>query len=93
VGDFFMARAAFHDNVGKSDVVNLVMQYTSIKDANIWKTAAAWDVDPNGKANLSDLQDQMAFQVQAGQVKSPPDLNTYVDTRFAERAVQILGAK
>jgi NitT/TauT family transport system substrate-binding protein len=85
--------AAFHDDVGKSDVVNLLVQYTMVKDANIWSTAPAWYVDPNGKINLSDLQDQMNFQVQAGQVKAPPDLSKYVDTRFAERAVQILGAK
>ncbi|MBV9547559.1 MAG: ABC transporter substrate-binding protein [Chloroflexi bacterium] len=85
--------AAFHDKQGTADVVNLLVQYTPIKDANIWTTAPAWYVEPNGKINVSDLQDQLDFQIQAGQVKSPPDLSKYVDSRFAEQAVQKLGAQ
>ncbi|MBV9544821.1 MAG: ABC transporter substrate-binding protein [Chloroflexi bacterium] len=85
--------AAFHDKQGTADVVNLLVQYTPVKDANIWNTAPAWYVDPNGRVNVSDLQDQMNFQVQAGQVLSPPDLSKFVDTRFAEQAVQKLGAQ
>ncbi|MBV9898893.1 MAG: ABC transporter substrate-binding protein [Chloroflexi bacterium] len=85
--------AAFHDNVAKPDVVNLLVQNTPVKDANVWNMAPAWYVDPNGKINVPDLEDQMNFQVQAGQVKSPPDLSKFVDTTFADRAVQVIGAK
>jgi hypothetical protein len=72
-------------------LVSLLLHCAPIKDAKICNTEPTSYVDPSGMVNAADLQEQMQFLARVGQVKSAPELATFIDTRCAEQAVQKLG--
>jgi hypothetical protein len=51
-------------------------------------------IDQNGAVDVNDLRDSAEFYLQHGDFTGPvPDLTRFIDTRFAEAAVQILGRR
>ncbi|HEY7061138.1 MAG TPA: hypothetical protein VII06_06650 [Chloroflexota bacterium] len=51
-------------------------------------------MDLNGHLNVADLRDWAAFYAQQGTLTGPvPDVESFVDTQFAEAAVQQIGRR
>jgi NitT/TauT family transport system substrate-binding protein len=75
--------------------IDTLLQSLSPKDRRMWETAHPATIDLNGVVNVDDLKDSAAFYTARGDVTGgmAPDVTKYVDTRFAEAAVQILGRR
>jgi NitT/TauT family transport system substrate-binding protein len=75
--------------------IDTLLQTLSPKDRRMWETAHPATIDLNGVVNVDDLKDSAAFYTSRGDVTggTPPDVTKFVDTRFAEAAVQILGRR
>jgi NitT/TauT family transport system substrate-binding protein len=84
---------AFFLNKGRDEAIALLTTYLSVKDPKLWATARQY-TDLNGRINVADLKRQAAFFKQQGTLSANvPDIDRYVDTRFAEAAVKIIGAR
>ena len=83
---------AFFLNKGRGEAVTLLTKYLSVKDPKLWATARQ-STDLNGHVNIADLKRQAAFFKQQGTLSAVPDIDHFVDTRFAERAVTMIGRR
>jgi NitT/TauT family transport system substrate-binding protein len=84
---------AFFLNKGKAEAIALLIQHLPIKDASVWEASKQY-TDLNGRMNVANLKFQAEFYQKLGLVSgSVPDIDKYVDTSFAEAAVQRLGAR
>ena len=84
---------AFFLNKNRDDVVKLVTTYLSVKDPALWATARQF-TDLNGEVNVADLKRQAAFFKQQGTLSGPvPDIDAYLDKRFAEDAIKVIGKR
>jgi NitT/TauT family transport system substrate-binding protein len=74
--------------------IDMLVQSLSPKDRRMWETAHYMTIDQNGAVDVNDLRDSAEFYLQHGDFAGPiPDLSKFIDTRFAEAAVQILGRR
>ena len=84
---------AFFLDKGREDVVKLVTTYLSVKDPKLWAMARQF-TDLNGQVNVADLKRQAAFFKQQGTLSGPvPDIDAYLDKRFAENALKLIGKR
>jgi NitT/TauT family transport system substrate-binding protein len=85
---------AFFGNKDRDAAIKQLSTSLSLKDPKIWALAHPESIDPNGKVNLDDLKAQAQFFSAQGTLQGGvPDIAKYVDTRFAEAAVQQLGTR
>jgi NitT/TauT family transport system substrate-binding protein len=88
----------YHDAIflkqNRDAAIALLVQYTPLKDANIWAEDMFRHTDLNGRLNVADLKRQAAFYKEQGTLSGRvPDIDRYVDARFAEDAVKRIGAR
>jgi NitT/TauT family transport system substrate-binding protein len=84
---------AFFLGKDKAATITLLTQTLPVKDPTLWETSKQY-TDLNGKMNVADLKSQAAFYQKLGLVTGAlPDIDKFVDTSFAEAAVQRLGAR
>jgi NitT/TauT family transport system substrate-binding protein len=90
VRDFYDATWR-HQN--EEETISLLIEHLSLKDRDLWKVLRR-NVDLNGEINVSSIREQAAFYKEAGTVTDPmPDIEKFIDRRFAEAAVKILGPR
>jgi NitT/TauT family transport system substrate-binding protein len=71
-----------------------LVQSLQPKDPRMWETAHYMSIDQNGAVDLNDLKESAEFYMKLGMFDGPmPDFSKYIDTRFADAAVQILGRR
>lgn len=71
-----------------------LVQSLSPKDPRMWESAHYMSIDLNGVVNVDDLRSSAEFYLQRGDFSGPvPDFSKFVDARFAEAAVQVLGRR
>jgi NitT/TauT family transport system substrate-binding protein len=83
--------AAFKRGVGRAEIIQTLTKHTSVKDAAMYDRMGLSYIDPNGTLNLANLTDQEAFYAEFGAISSRVDVQTVVDNRFREGALQRLG--
>lgn len=84
---------AFFLNKGREAAITLLTTYLSVKDPKLWATARQY-TELNGRINVADLKRQAAFFKQQGTLSGAiPDIDHYVDKRFAENAVKLIGTR
>ena len=83
--------AAFKRGVGRAEIVQILMKHTSVKDAAMYERMGLSYIDPDGALNLANLTDQEAFYADFGAIPTRIDVQTLVDNRFREGALQRLG--
>jgi NitT/TauT family transport system substrate-binding protein len=83
---------AFFLNKGRDEAIALLTKYLSVKDPKLWAPARQF-TDLNGHVNVADLKRQAAFFKQQGTLSNIPDIDHFVDTRFAEGAVKLIGPR
>lgn len=74
------------------EVVSALTEYTAIKDPEIYRSMTPFVVDPDGKLGVDSLASDLQFFKDRGLVSATAKLDPYVDTSFAEWAVESLGA-
>jgi NitT/TauT family transport system substrate-binding protein len=71
-----------------------LVQSLSPKDPRMWEAAHYATIDQNGAVDVDELRSAAEFYLQHGNFSGPiPDFTKFVDPRFAEAAVQILGRR
>lgn len=76
---------------GRAEVINILTKHTAIKDPKIYDAITPAGLDPDGKLNITSLQDDLNYYENAGEVKQKMDLSKIVDSSFQENAVKALG--
>lgn len=82
---------AFFRNVGRSEVVQVLIANTPVKDAALYEQMAYAYVDPNGALNEASMAQDIDWWVRQGLLAERVELAGVVDNRYAEQAVQQLG--
>jgi NitT/TauT family transport system substrate-binding protein len=74
--------------------LDILVKDTPLKDRKIWEEDMFRHTDLNGHINVADLASQAAFYKQQGTLTGlVPDIAKYVDTSFADAAIQRIGAR
>jgi len=85
-------RDAFFLKKGQDETIAILTQHLPIKDPEVWKSAFPQYTDVNGEVNPADIKRQAEIYRKLGDVSGAmPDIDKYVDRRFAEGAVKVLG--
>lgn len=85
---------AFHLKQGESRAIDILTKYLTVTDRNVWETSGPEYIDLNGYVDASQLQQQADFFANEGLLEGPvPNMAQYVDLRFANAAVDVLGRR
>ncbi len=72
--------------------IQVLTTHLPIKDPNVWKAAYPQTTDVNGRVNIADIKRQADVYRKLGDVTGPtPEIEKFVDTKFAAGAVAVLG--
>ncbi len=83
---------AFAKGKGKSDIVNILIKNTALKDPAIYDTMKLPGLNPDGKLALAGMNMDLDYFKQGGYYTGKLSVNDIVDTQFVDYAVQQLGA-
>jgi len=75
----------------KTEVVNILTQYTAVKDPALYDKMVMPGLDPNGKVSVDSLNDSQGWWIEKGSQTARADLSKVVDSQFVDYAVQQLG--
>jgi ABC-type nitrate/sulfonate/bicarbonate transport system substrate-binding protein len=82
---------AFVKRINWDDVVDLFIKNTELKNRDLYERMGVSYNETNARINLDDLEEQQEYYVRRGEMESKVDLQSIVDTRFAEHAIGVLG--
>lgn len=83
---------AFVKETGDMDgIIDIMTEYTALKDAERWKAVNVTGLNPNGEMFVEDIQAQYDWYNGNGAIVGDVDLTEAIDTSLAEEAVEILG--
>lgn len=72
-------------------VIGALTEYTAVKDAEIYRSMTPFVVDPDGALGVQSLAADLEFFQARGLVPADVSIDPYIDTSFAESAVEALG--
>lgn len=75
----------------EDEIINIMTEYTSLKDAELWKQVNATGLDPNGRMFVEDIQAQYEWYQERGAIIDDIDLEAAVDTTLVEEAIEAIG--
>lgn len=97
VGYLMGVRDYYDAYIGRKNpeaATDILVEHLALKDRRIWLEAPAHRTDLNGRINVAHIKEQAAFYKATGSVSGTvPDIDKYVDMRFADEAVKRLGAR
>ena len=73
------------------EVIAILVEYTKVKDANIYRTISAHGTNPDGLTNRASLQKDFDFFKEQGLLEGQVTVDQVVDNSFVEAAVKELG--
>jgi NitT/TauT family transport system substrate-binding protein len=82
---------AFYRGQSRPAIVAILAKNTTVKQPDLYNRMVMPGLNPNGAVNLEGMRADMAWFAAHGYLKEPVDLNTAVDSSFAEAAVAKLG--
>jgi len=82
---------AFKKDQGKEEIIEIMTQYTRLKDAAVWEDVFVTGLDPNGKMFMDDIRDQYELYKENGAIRGEFDFDEAIDTEITEQAVEIIG--
>ncbi|MDX1805826.1 MAG: taurine ABC transporter substrate-binding protein, partial [Paenisporosarcina sp.] len=82
---------AFIKNEGKDEIIDIMTQYTALKDAAVWEDVFVTGLDPNGKMFIGDIRDQYEMYKKNGAIRGEFKFDEAIDTTITEKAVEIIG--
>jgi NitT/TauT family transport system substrate-binding protein len=73
--------------------ISLLIEHLSLKDRSLWGVMRR-NADLNGRINVPSIKEQAAFYKEQGTITGAvPDIDKFIDTRFADAAVKIIGTR
>ncbi|OMP66105.1 ABC transporter substrate-binding protein [Domibacillus epiphyticus] len=82
---------AFKKGEGKDEIIDIMTQYTALKDTAVWEEVFVTGLDPNGEMFVDDIRDQYEMYKKNGAIKGEFNFDEAVDTDITEKAVKIIG--
>ncbi|MBM7570406.1 ABC transporter substrate-binding protein [Aquibacillus albus] len=74
-----------------NEIIDIMTQYTALKDPEIWKQVGVTGLNPNGRMFIEDIKNQYDFYQNNGAISAELDFDQVVDTTLTEEVVEILG--
>jgi len=75
----------------QESVIDVLVQYTAVKDHEVYRHSRPSWIDPNGRVNVANLPADAAVYVQAGIIPAVPNLDHAYASEYADYAVGYLG--
>lgn len=82
---------AFKKEEGKEDIINIMTEYTSLKEAAVWEEVYVTGLDPDGKMFVDDIRHQYDMYKKNGAIRGEFDFDKAIDTTLTEKAVEVIG--
>ena len=82
---------AFQKGINRDEIVDILVQHTSIEDRSLFDQMALSGLNPDGYLNEESLRHDAAWYVSRGLVEEEPDLNEIYDKEFLDYAMEELG--
>lgn len=83
---------AFTKGINRAEIVQILTQYTPVKDAALYDKLVPAGLDPNGRVNVAGIRDDVALWTRIGCAQGEvADVNQVVDQSFVDYAVRVLG--
>lgn len=82
---------AFIKDEGKDEIIDIMTEYTALKDASVWEDVFVTGLDPNGKMFIGDIRDQYEMYKKNGAIRGEFKFDEAIDTSITEKAVDIIG--
>jgi len=79
------------DPAKRREVIEILTQYTAVKDPAVYERIVMPGLDPDGRVNLASLADDQELWLATGVQQARIDLNDVVDMSFADAAARTLG--
>jgi NitT/TauT family transport system substrate-binding protein len=76
---------------GYDEAVKTLVENTTVKDPKVYDQMTPAGLDPDGKLDVTSMQNDLNYYMESGQVQSQVDLGKLIDTSFQEAAVKALG--
>ena len=83
---------AFEKNIDKDGIIDILTQYTRIKEAGIYRNVVPVGLSPDGMVNVQSLANDARWYYERGYAKQLSDMAAIVDLSYAKHAVRVLGA-
>jgi NitT/TauT family transport system substrate-binding protein len=80
-----------NDAKKRAEVIDILAEYTTIKDKALYEQVVMPGLDPNGRLNVSSLRADQEYYISAKLQEQPADIDKIVDLTFIEGAVRRLG--
>jgi NitT/TauT family transport system substrate-binding protein len=79
------------DTAARERSIDVLMQWTAIRDRALYETMTVIGLDPNGGVRVPSMRADQEFFVQQGYQERPIDLDVAVDLQYVQYARQVLG--
>jgi ABC-type nitrate/sulfonate/bicarbonate transport system substrate-binding protein len=80
-----------HDPAQRAAMIDILAEYTPIKDKPLYDKMQMPGFDPNGRVNVASLKEDQEYYLAAGLQERPVDFDRIVDHSYVDAAVQRLG--
>lgn len=82
---------AFIKGEGKDEVIEIMTEYTALKDPELWENVSVTGLNPNGEMFIDDIKNQYEMYKENGATRGELDFDKAIDTSITEKAVEIIG--
>jgi NitT/TauT family transport system substrate-binding protein len=73
-------------------IIDILTQYSTIKEAAIYRSISAANIDPDGKVNVDSLTEDLSIFASEGLIEGKVDMAKVVDMSFVDAAVKAMGS-
>ena len=73
------------------EMISILTEMSQIKDAELYRTMIAANIDPDGKLGVESLKEDLAIFLKEGLIEGKVDITKVIDPSFAESVVKELG--
>lgn len=73
------------------EIIDIMVQYTALKDPEVWKKVGVTGLNPNGTMFIEDIKRQYEFYDSNGAIIGDVNFEDAIDTSITEKAVELLG--
>lgn len=82
---------AFEKNLGREDVIKILMKHTKVKDRGTYDMVATVGLSHDAMLNVDTMKEDALWLHRKGYVKQLPDVDSIADLSFIEYAKKVLG--
>ncbi|OES46384.1 ABC transporter substrate-binding protein [Domibacillus iocasae] len=82
---------AFKKGEGKGEIIEIMTEYTALKDAAVWEDVFVTGLDPDGRMFVDDIRAQYEMYKENGAIRGEFNFNEAIDTSVTEKAVKVIG--